>query len=266
MGKKRYIDSDFWTDSWVVDNLNPLDCHLFMYLLTNPQTNLAGVYQLSLRIMSFQIGIEREELIRMLKRLEPKVLYRDGWVVLTNSIKNQNYKNEKINKAIVSALEKVPADLVELLNIPDDFGFTFKAQKELQQKLVMQEFDVDVNSQSVEIPTTVDKKSVIENSTDTPDLCPIHETSYFNCNCNTNSHTAVGTTGQLDKKVSKQYFEVNVLYEDLGDLVNDKFKAWYCQTFYKIGREKVMILASQARADGNDSPKLFSKLLREAVK
>ena len=111
MGKKRMIDTDFWTDSWVVDHLNPLDAHLFMYLFTNPQTNVAGVYQLSLRIMSFQLGIEKEELARMLKRLEPKVYYIDGWVILRNGIKNQNYRNIKMKAAIEQPLESVPSEI-----------------------------------------------------------------------------------------------------------------------------------------------------------
>jgi hypothetical protein len=122
MGKKRYIDSDFWVDSWVVDTLNPLDAHLFMYLFTNPQTTLAGVYKLSLRIMSFQIGLEKEELLRMIKRLEPKVYYVDGWVILRNGIKNQNYRNSKIATGILAALEDVPSEILQHVSWPKDFG------------------------------------------------------------------------------------------------------------------------------------------------
>jgi hypothetical protein len=122
MGKKRMIDTDFWTDSWVVDHLNPLDAHLFMYLFTNPQTNLCGVYKLSIRIMSFQLGIEKDELLRMLKRLEPKVYYIDGWIILRNGIKNQNYRNVKIKTGILAALEDVPPEVLQRVSWPKDFG------------------------------------------------------------------------------------------------------------------------------------------------
>lgn len=122
MGKKRFIDTDFWTDNWVVETLNPLDCHLFMYLLTNPRTSICGVYELSLRIMSFQIGIEKEELVRMMKRLEPKVFYKNGWVVLVNGVKNQNYKNSKIAEGIRRELCNAPPELLPLLRLPSDLN------------------------------------------------------------------------------------------------------------------------------------------------
>jgi hypothetical protein len=63
-----------------------------------------------------------------------------------------------------------------------------------------------------------------------------------------------------DKKSVK--YENDHLYEQLQDLVNPQFKAWYCNRFYSLGREQVLRLASQARADGKNPPKLFSYLLR----
>lgn len=62
----------------------------------------------------------------------------------------------------------------------------------------------------------------------------------------------------------KKQYDVDLLFEDLKDLVNDQFRAWYCKMFFKLGREKVLILASQARADAkNDKRKLFSYLLKK---
>lgn len=68
------------------------------------------------------------------------------------------------------------------------------------------------------------------------------------------------TTGQLENK----YFEVDKLLDETSDLVNDTFRSWYCKMYHKLGRERVLVLASQARADGKDSAKLFSHLLRKA--
>lgn len=118
----RYINTDFWTDTWVVDSLNPLDRYLFIYLFTNAHANLIGTYNMSLRVMSFETGIEREELIKMLKRLEPKVYYSNGWVVMRNGIKNQNYNNSKIRTGILLALEHVPSELLQHIAWPKDFG------------------------------------------------------------------------------------------------------------------------------------------------
>jgi len=57
--------------------------------------------------------------------------------------------------------------------------------------------------------------------------------------------------------------EVDQLYAQLKDLVNDKFKPWYCKQFYNLGRDRTLILAAQARADYTTSPqRLFSYLLK----
>lgn len=64
----------------------------------------------------------------------------------------------------------------------------------------------------------------------------------------------------------KKQFEADILFEDLQDLTNPQFRAWYCKMFFKLGRERVLILASQARADAKkDSRKLFSYLLKKTA-
>ena len=65
MSKKRYFDTKFWSDTWIVDTLNPLDRYLYMYLILNEKTNIAGVYELPLRTMANEVGLDKEEVIRM---------------------------------------------------------------------------------------------------------------------------------------------------------------------------------------------------------
>lgn len=245
MGKVRGINTDFWTDTWVVDTLNPLDCHLFMYLLTNPATNLIGVYELSLRIMSFQVGIEKDELLRMLKRLEPKVRYIDGWVVLRNGIKHQNYKNSNINTGIIREAETVPKHLLQHVKWPKDFGSP-KPEGSKQTNLLDDSYMTQVRTKPNltklnPTVTTVQEKQSVDKSDDS---------------------STTETTG-LNKLEGRSYSDVTAVYEELKSqgLVNDKFKAWYCSAFFKIGRERVMILASQAKADGKDPIRLFSHLI-----
>lgn len=266
MSKQRMINTDFWSDSWVVDSLNPLDRYLFVYLFTNSHTTIAGVYELSLRVMSFETGITANDLATMLTRLQPKVKYVDGWVVLRNGIKNQNYHSPKIKTGIDMALQKCPPELIELLKWPDDYE-SAKPQGSTQQQLIVEDLDNLFVQNNVVKTETVDKKPVEIKATSSPVKYGIDTLSHSNVNSNSNSKTVVraqtaGTTG-LKNRTGKSYMEVNILYEDLGSLVNDKFKAWYCSVFFKIGRERVMLLASQARADGKDPVKLFSHLLQK---
>ena len=62
-------------------------------------------------------------------------------------------------------------------------------------------------------------------------------------------------------------YENDQLFEQLSDLVNPTYRAWYCGLFYKLGKERVLRLASVARADAKTNPRgYFSKLLKTEAK
>ena len=53
---KRYISTSFWDDEWV-QSLSFEEKGLFLYLLTNPLTNIAGVYKIQVRRIVFDTGL-----------------------------------------------------------------------------------------------------------------------------------------------------------------------------------------------------------------
>ena len=57
--KQRYISTSFWDDRWI-SGLRPTDKLLYLYLLTNTLTNIAGVYKLSERRISFDTGLDMD--------------------------------------------------------------------------------------------------------------------------------------------------------------------------------------------------------------
>lgn len=243
MSKNRLFNTKFWSDGFIVDELNPHDRYLFMYLMLNEKTNLCGIYELPLRTIANETGIEKEEVSRMIKRLEPKIYYRDGWVVLTNALKHQNYKNSKIAVGLQKELCKAPAELIELIKIPSDFDMSFSCPVEPKSMS---------HHESSMTPEQYNSNSIQSNS--------------IKSNSNSIKSTAdvTGTTG--DKNLEgRKYGDISLLYEDLEKkgLVNNQYKGWYCSAFFKIGRERVLILASQARADGKDPAKLFSHLIQK---
>jgi membrane-bound lytic murein transglycosylase MltF len=71
-------------------------------------------------------------------------------------------------------------------------------------------------------------------------------------------------TNGINRNESSSKYENDVLYEQLPDLVNDQYRAWFCKHFYRLGREKVLQLASVARADGHDPAKYFCRLLKQS--
>ena len=72
----------------------------------------------------------------------------------------------------------------------------------------------------------------------------------------------------VNKKVgikTKNVGDAYYLCEQYSDLIGDKFVPWYIKCFVEIGRERVMILASQAKADGENPQRLFSYLLKKEI-
>lgn len=58
--------------------------------------------------------------------------------------------------------------------------------------------------------------------------------------------------------------DVDKLLEDCKDLIDTRYTQFFAKRFYTINRERVLILASQARQDARTSPqRLFSYLVNK---
>lgn len=119
MAKQRYINTKFWSDTWI-SNLDPVEKLLYLYLITNEKTSICGIYELPLKIMAVETGIEKEMIDKILRRFEKdkKVIYKKGWINLTNFIKHQQTSSEKIKTGIEICLNQVPKDILDTLSIP----------------------------------------------------------------------------------------------------------------------------------------------------
>lgn len=110
------IDTKFWLDPFVLDELDSLEKLVYIYLITNPYTNICGIYELPLKVMGVETGIETENLKKVIiPRLEKlgKVKYKNGWIAIKNFIKNQNVGSEDVKIGIRRELECVPDELRE---------------------------------------------------------------------------------------------------------------------------------------------------------
>lgn len=91
----RFTDTNKWADEWFVD-LTPMQKLMFMYLCDN--CDIAGFYELSLRKLTFDLGVNDSEIKGALKGLERGfILSTDKRVLfLKNFIKHQ--KNLPLNE------------------------------------------------------------------------------------------------------------------------------------------------------------------------
>jgi len=124
MGTHRYIATSFWDDEWV-QTLDPSEKLLYLYLMTNPLTNIAGVYKITVRRMSFDTGFSADTLKGVFAKFETAgKAYRMGeYVVLPSWPKHQNWESKENIKA---GIEKILDSLSgEELAFVSKIGYKF---------------------------------------------------------------------------------------------------------------------------------------------
>jgi hypothetical protein len=140
MAKQRMVNTRFWIDSYV-STLDPIERLVFLYLLTNSNTNICGIYEIPIRRIAFDIGIDTQVAQTIMGRLERdgKIMYRDGWVAIKNFIKHQAI-NPKVQAGINYELADKPIELVKFIDIhlstPKDRIKRKKIPKTLKDKIL----------------------------------------------------------------------------------------------------------------------------------
>jgi len=112
MAKKRLVDTKFWEDNYS-SNLDPIEKLMFLYFLTNSHTSICGIYQVPLKIIAVDTGIDRDMVLKILSRFERdwKLIFREGWIAIKNFIRYQNEWSPKIKAWIEKELLWVPKEL-----------------------------------------------------------------------------------------------------------------------------------------------------------
>lgn len=110
-GSYRQIHTKIWTDDWFLD-LTPEHKLLFIYLFSNARSNLSGLYDLPLKVASFESGLSVEAVKAGLERFaaDGKVLYEEGWIWIKSLLRYNatNLSSVKIRRHIQSTIEHVP--------------------------------------------------------------------------------------------------------------------------------------------------------------
>ena len=112
MALYRNVSISFWTDSKVDDDFTPEDKYFFLYLLTNPHTNLSGCYEISIKQMSKETGYNEDTIIRLIERMEKvhNVIRYDRdtkEVLIVNWSKFNWSSSEKLSKAVAKFAARI---------------------------------------------------------------------------------------------------------------------------------------------------------------
>ena len=119
MAKYRQLHTTFWNDSLILD-LTPEQKYFYIYLLTNPNVTQCGIYEISIKQMSYHTGYNFDTVKNLLELFEDlkRIVYSKGTneVLLINFLKFNDSKSPSIRKCIEKDLRSVKnKDLIKCI-------------------------------------------------------------------------------------------------------------------------------------------------------
>lgn len=102
MSKQRVVKDEIWDDDWFFD-LDPSEKLVWLFLLTNPRGNVAGIYKLNKKWAAQTVGLDVDVLQTILLRFvkEGKILDEENWIALVNFHKHLAYRNASVAQGIL---------------------------------------------------------------------------------------------------------------------------------------------------------------------
>tara|TARA_Y100001963_G_scaffold131429_1_gene188791 strand:+ start:110 stop:748 length:639 start_codon:yes stop_codon:yes gene_type:complete len=119
MAKYRQLHTTFWNDSLILD-LTPEQKYFYIYLLTNPNVTQCGIYEISIKQISYHTGYNVDTIKNLLELFEnlKKIVYskQTNEIVLLNFLKFNASESPSIKKCIEKDLKAVKnKDLIEYI-------------------------------------------------------------------------------------------------------------------------------------------------------
>lgn len=214
MAMYRNVRLSFWSDSKVEEEFTPEDKYFYLYLLTNPQTNISGCYKVSYGTMVKDTGYSKDTIIRLIKRFDEvhDVLKFDeatGEILLLNWHKYNWTSSEKILTGIKTIANKIASE-----NFKDYIFRQIECYKNDQQPCKYVRQDVTEESTNIEEFTDDDEKN---NSQIVKDVI-----DYLNIAAATNYKSTSEKTKRLIKTRIKDGFAL----DDFKTVIDKKTSEW----------------------------------------
>jgi len=114
--KTRIIYTRFWHDNYI-SGLTIKEKLLFIYLTTNDQVNICGIYELPDRYIKFDLGLKQFELDKIKQKFmeDSKFVFIDGWIKIVNHDIYNKFVGEKNEKAKEKELSLIPIKIRDFI-------------------------------------------------------------------------------------------------------------------------------------------------------
>lgn len=201
----RSVQMSFWTDSKVVRTFKYDDKYMFLYLMTNPHTNLAGCYEICKEQIEWETGLSKDKVESLLIRMQDTfdvIRYNEESeeILLLNWSKYNWTNSPKYRKLLLQEIEGVKDDgfreyLIDRFNGMDTVS-------------IPNGYRIDRVSEKKEKDTRIEEiKEIVD---------------YMNLKCETNYKASTKATQEIIRGRLNDGFTV----EDFKIVIDNKVRDW----------------------------------------
>ena len=233
MALYRNIHLSFWQDTKVTDDFTPEDRYFYLYLLTNPHTNLCGCYEISIKQMANEMGYDAKKVGKLIERFSfthNLIRYsQSGRELLIFHWSKYNWtSSEKFRKPLLQEIQNVKTDDFReyLLKLFDGenvkYGMDTVSGKE--------EYGINTNCMD-----TTDTDSITDADNNIlPEIKEIIQ--YLNDVCGTRyRYQTKGTQEHINARLKEGY-----TIDDFKMVINKKFEEWHGTDMEKFLRPETL--------------------------
>jgi len=138
MANYRSVKTSIWEEPWF-ERLDPNTKFTYLYLITNSKISQSGLIKITIKKISYEIGLEIEVIDKSLVELTrlSKIAYTNDYIWLKNFTKNNAHNEKFLKPAILEIFESYPELLEEWLQV------NAKIIIQYQEKLKLMGIDID---------------------------------------------------------------------------------------------------------------------------
>lgn len=234
MANYRNISISFWTDSKVDDDFTPEDKYFYLYLLTNPHTNICGCYEISMKQMERETGYNGDTIKRLIGRMQDQhkvILYSKETkeILILNWCRYNWTDSEKVKKAIINVARYIKNEAFKrYVNDTVSLGYPYT--------MVTSVTDTDTDTVSDTV-TVSESESVLETETETENR---YRSRYRNSLSAQNCASGCAEQPKTQKFIPPAVDEVRAYCNERNNGIDpEEFVSFYESKGWMIGRNKM---------------------------